>query len=112
MTSPVFHRFNQYGPVCGTRDGVNAADMTPPQITCRRCLRAPVDMFARWQTWRFDGASFVVDRADTVTCLVCGGGTEIVDEATDTREPCRACQRKGWVPAFPERLRASAGEVA
>lgn len=47
MSAPVFHRFDRYGPACGVRDGVNAADMDPPEITCKRCWRArgadPID---------------------------------------------------------------------
>lgn len=43
MSAPVTHWFGPYGPLCGTRDGVNAADMEPSEITCRRCLKVPVD---------------------------------------------------------------------
>lgn len=42
MSAPVAHWFGVYGPLCGKADGVNAADMDPPEITCRRCLKAPV----------------------------------------------------------------------
>jgi hypothetical protein len=38
MTSPTFHRFDRYGPACGTRDGVNALDMEG-EVTCKRCRR-------------------------------------------------------------------------
>ncbi len=36
------HRFYAYGALCGARDGVNAADMDPPEVTCLRCLKAPI----------------------------------------------------------------------
>lgn len=32
------HRFANGIPVCGTSRGVDAADLHPPEITCRRCM--------------------------------------------------------------------------
>lgn len=33
------HRHGPHGPVCGKADGVNAADMDPPEVTCKRCRK-------------------------------------------------------------------------
>jgi hypothetical protein len=41
------HRFDAYGPVCGAKGGVNAADFQPAEITCRRCRRIPPESW-RW----------------------------------------------------------------
>jgi hypothetical protein len=62
MSGPVFHHFDAYGPVCGVRpeSGVNAADMDPPEVTCRRCRRIPPQSWeARHYAYR-EGRVFVV----------------------------------------------------
>lgn len=64
MSSPVFHRFGPYGPVCGTARGVNAADFDPPEITCRRCCKTPPSPFERTQTVRRDGRLFLCSMED------------------------------------------------
>lgn len=55
MSAPVFHRFDAYGPICGVRDGVNALDMDPPEITCRRCMKIPVEWWRGQKTEWKDG---------------------------------------------------------
>lgn len=75
MSGPVFHRFGVYGPVCGTRDGVNAGDMDPPEITCRRCQKAPSpNYWDRWQVVRRDGSVLAIDKDQMQPCPECGGG--------------------------------------
>jgi hypothetical protein len=62
MSSPAFHRFDAYGPVCGVppTSGVNAADMQPPEITCRRCAKTPPQWWER-QVERRGGRLFLVE---------------------------------------------------
>lgn len=62
MTAPVSHWFGPYGPLCGKRDGVNAADMDPPEITCRRCMKAPVT--GGWWTPLYPGHAMRVREAE------------------------------------------------
>jgi hypothetical protein len=39
------HRFFRGITVCGVDQGVNAADMDPPEVTCRRCMKIPPGPF-------------------------------------------------------------------
>lgn len=57
----VFHRFDTYGPACGVHDGVNGADMEPPEVTCKRCLKVGFSTFDRRHYARKDGRTFIVN---------------------------------------------------
>ena len=73
MTAPAFHLFNSYGPICGTERGVNAGDMEPPEVTCRRCMKCEPPTYARWQFERRDGKIYAMDMNTAVDCPECGG---------------------------------------
>ena len=55
----VFHRFGPYGPVCGARDGCNAADFEPPEVTCKRCKKIPSNYWDEHKTYILGGRILV-----------------------------------------------------
>lgn len=61
MSAIAQHRWDAYGPVCGTppTSGANAADFEPPEITCRRCKLTPPEWWQRGVERR-DGRQFLV----------------------------------------------------
>lgn len=70
---PAFHHFNQLGPVCGVRDGVNAEDMDPPEVTCRRCRKQPpVFLSGKRYDYREDRVFIVPGDPDDLTKPRCG----------------------------------------
>lgn len=54
MSTPAFHHIGPYGPVCGAARGVNAEDMDPPEVTCRRCRKQP-PVFMSGKRYIYDG---------------------------------------------------------
>ena len=60
--SPAFHSYDAYGPRCGVHpeSGVNAADMQPPEVTCRRCKRIPPGLWEPRHYAYLDGRTFVL----------------------------------------------------
>jgi hypothetical protein len=58
---PAFHRFDVSGPACGAGRGVNAADMDPPEVTCRRCLKVAFRAHDKRHYARKNGRVFVVE---------------------------------------------------
>lgn len=59
----VFHHHNQYGPVCGVRDGVNALDFGG-HVTCKRCLKIPPEYWRGTAYEYRDGKTFIVKNED------------------------------------------------
>lgn len=55
------HRFDTYGPACGTADGVNAALMDPPEVTCRRCPKVAFNPYDLRHYARAEGRVFIVE---------------------------------------------------
>lgn len=57
------HRYDVYGPACGVspESGVNAADMDPPEVTCRRCPKVAFRYGDYRHYARKGGRTFIVD---------------------------------------------------
>lgn len=55
------HRFYRGITACGVEQGVNAADMEPPEVTCRRCIKANFapDEFSHHHYARAEGRVFL-----------------------------------------------------
>ena len=88
MTSPVFHCFGPHGPLCGTADGVNAADFNPPVIACKRCLKTRPSPWSK--------TAYVFEEGRVLVGEKCAEPSE--DCANFKGRPWRFCGSCSWRP--------------
>lgn len=60
------HHFHMGAPICGAdyKRAVNAAEQSPPEVTCRRCLRIPPEPGIHYPPRHYarkDGRTFIVE---------------------------------------------------